>query len=110
RVNERSLECRGVRVPLAGGGPEGRDLAVGIRPEHVEVSEAAVPGAWPGELMVAEPIGSRTLLTLKEGGEETRALAEPRDWPGRARCRSGSGRASPTPRRCRPRPGASSSR
>ena len=83
QVNERSLECRGVRVPLAGGGPEGRDLAVGIRPEHVEVSEAAVPGAWPGELMVAEPIGSRTLLTLKVGGEETRALAEPRDWPGR---------------------------
>ena len=83
RAQGRHLECRGVRVPLPEG-LEGRaELAVGIRPEHVEVSEAEAPGAWPAELLVAEPIGPRSLLTFKVGGEEARALAEPREWPGR---------------------------
>ena len=83
RVEDGWFECRGARLPLPEGLEGHQDLAVAIRPEHLEVSEVEIPGAWPGELLVAEPMGARSLLTLRVGGEEARALAEPREWPGR---------------------------
>ena len=45
--------------------------------------DTSLEGGWAAQLLVSEPMGSRTLLTLKVEGEEARALAEPREWPER---------------------------
>jgi ABC-type sugar transport system ATPase subunit len=63
------------------GGPG--ELHAAIRPEDVEVSRETLEGGWPAEVIVSEPLGSRTLLTLRTGGEISRALVPPGDWSGR---------------------------
>jgi len=75
------LVCRGVRMPLPPGVPRDRELHVGIRPEDVELSVRPLNGGWPARRLVAEPLGSRVLLTLGVGEEEVRALAEAVEWP-----------------------------
>jgi multiple sugar transport system ATP-binding protein len=77
------LVVRGVRVPIPAGLRGGPRLAVGIRPEDVLVSDQPLRGGLEVTRRLAEPLGARTLLTLEAGGETTRALAEPRDWPER---------------------------
>ena len=44
--------------------------AVGIRPEHVEVSAVAMEGWTPARVWVAEELGNETLLQLKTSGDE----------------------------------------
>ncbi len=73
----------GVRLPAPDSIPAGRDLAVGIRAEDLELLDAPAPGALPARLAVSEPMGSRTLVTARVGEAEARALAAPRDWPER---------------------------
>ncbi len=73
---------RAQRVPLPRGLAAARALDLGVRPEHVAVSEEPRPGAWPAKLEVVEPLGDRALLTLRVGEETIRALAPNRDaWP-----------------------------
>ena len=75
------LACRGVRVPLPPGLPDGGELSVGVRPEDVEVSTRPLDGGWRAQVVLTEPLGARVLLTLRAGEEEARALVEPVDWP-----------------------------
>jgi ABC-type sugar transport system ATPase subunit len=70
-----------VRVPLEDRLPGGDALCAGIRPEDVEVAEQPLAGGWEGALMLAEPIGDRTLLTIRVGEGSLRALAPSRSWP-----------------------------
>jgi multiple sugar transport system ATP-binding protein len=83
RREGNQVACNGVQVPVPSGVPGGGDLCVGIRPEDVEVAVSTLEGGWAAQLLVSEPMGSRTLLTLKVEGEEARVLAEPREWPER---------------------------
>jgi multiple sugar transport system ATP-binding protein len=74
--------CRAARVPLPGRLGSVSSLDLGVRPEHVAVSTEPRPGAWPAKLELVEPLGDRTLLTLRVGEEALRALAPHRDaWP-----------------------------
>jgi multiple sugar transport system ATP-binding protein len=73
----------GLRLPAPPGIPADRDIDVGVRPEDVQVFEAPEPGTWPSELVLTEPMGPHSLLTLKAGESEARALAAPRKWPAR---------------------------
>ena len=68
----------GKRDALVGTGP----LEVGVRPEDVEVSLAGGPGYAGARLLVAEPMGNETILTLlaREARLVARAAA---DWSAR---------------------------
>jgi ABC-type sugar transport system ATPase subunit len=72
---------RGVRVPLPEGLDAAETLDLGVRPEHVRVTAEARPGAWPARLELTEPLGDRTLLTLRVGEESLRALSSESAWP-----------------------------
>ncbi|MEJ5198638.1 MAG: ABC transporter ATP-binding protein [Anaerolineae bacterium] len=43
------------------------DVWLGIRAENIEPSAAPAPAALPGRVLVAEPLGSHTLLTVRVG-------------------------------------------
>lgn len=58
-------------------------VAVGIRPEDVEVSSNPLEDGWEGERLIAEPLGAQTLLTIRVGNLTTRALVPAREWPSR---------------------------
>jgi multiple sugar transport system ATP-binding protein len=79
---EKTLALRGFELPLpAAIGGESAELYVGIRPEDVELSEAVEGGSFRGVVELAEPLGDRTLLTLRIGDETLRALGPSRSWP-----------------------------
>ncbi len=53
------------------------DLWLGIRAENIEPLTEALPGALPGRLLVAEPLGSHTLLTVQVGQAAVKVNAHP---------------------------------
>ena len=71
---------RGMSLVLPDGPAEG-ELAVGIRPEDVEVAAEALDGGLRATVLLREPAGDRLLLTLRVGEDSVRALAPPREWP-----------------------------
>ena len=73
---EQSLE-------LPEGLPGGPRLCAGIRPEDIEVADRELENGWSAERTQAELLGPTTLLSLRAGALEFRALAAPRDWPAR---------------------------
>lgn len=68
------------RSGLFPGLPAG-DLLVGIRPEELKVGEGR-----EAAVVVVEPVGSHTILTLDAGGASLRAVV-PGTWSGGATCR-----------------------
>jgi ABC-type sugar transport system ATPase subunit len=81
RVEDGVFVGRARRIELPAGLPAGAELDLGIRPEHVLVADEPQPGTWPARLEIAEPLGDRTLLTLRVGEETLRALSPHRAWP-----------------------------
>jgi len=63
-----SVDIGGAVVPLPSvRGGIGGAVVVGIRPEHIEVADSAVPGAVPADVVVLEPAGPTQLLTARVG-------------------------------------------
>jgi len=62
-----------IAVPHAGGEP-GRKVVLGIRPEHVELVRDDATGCISGQVIVTEPTGSETLVTMRIGATELQAL------------------------------------
>ena len=52
-------------------GMDGRPLLLGIRPENIRIGE----GPFRGRVMVSEPLGSHTLLTVKVGQDSLKVIA-----------------------------------
>src|SRR5690606_14690499 len=52
----------------------GREVVAGVRPEHLELAGAG----WPAEVVVVEPTGSETQLTLRMAGQVLRLLLKGR--------------------------------
>jgi multiple sugar transport system ATP-binding protein len=75
RAHEGAFVAGSLRIPLPAGLPAAGELCVGIRPEDVEVAERSLPGAWEGTVELAEPMGDRTLATIRIGDQRIRALA-----------------------------------
>ena len=48
----------------------GRQVTLGVRPEHLELAETG----WPAEAVVIEPTGSETQITARLAGHTTRIL------------------------------------
>jgi multiple sugar transport system ATP-binding protein len=69
----------GVRIPLSTGpaGTDGRDVTLGMRPEHLKVGS----GGFPAEVIVVEPTGSETLLSVRAGGSNLNCLLRERILP-----------------------------
>jgi multiple sugar transport system ATP-binding protein len=51
-----------------------RQAVLGIRPEHLEIAEAADQVAFPATVLVTEPTGSETLVVLRLGSDTLQAL------------------------------------
>ncbi|HEV8480534.1 MAG TPA: ABC transporter ATP-binding protein [Candidatus Eisenbacteria bacterium] len=76
-TTDSSLDGEGVRALAPPGLPESNEWSVCIRPEDVEVMRTRAQGAWQADVLLAEPLGGRELLTLRVGQLEFRALAAP---------------------------------
>jgi multiple sugar transport system ATP-binding protein len=61
-------------LPASPGAAQRAEIVLGIRPEDVEVAEAAAPDAIPARVGLVESLGSHTLLTLHAGPLKLRAL------------------------------------
>jgi multiple sugar transport system ATP-binding protein len=48
----------------------GRNLLLGLRPEHLEIVTPGTPGSFSGEVAVTEPTGSETLVNFRIAGDE----------------------------------------
>lgn len=66
-AGRRWIEWLGARIPLPGhhASPE-RRFMLGVRPEHIEVSPIQRPGWELVELDAVTPLGTRSLLLLKD--------------------------------------------
>jgi ABC-type sugar transport system ATPase subunit len=82
-----AFRAGGLTLPWSAGGPGGRDAWAGIRPEDVEIATKPLPGGIEAEVALAEPMGAKTLLTLRAGEVEARALVDPGTWSGRVSMR-----------------------
>jgi multiple sugar transport system ATP-binding protein len=74
-------------LPLAEGAPRlaaGREVVLGVRPEHFAVSHRArgdLAAVLPATVEVVEPAGAETMVVLRTGGREIVARYEPEDAP-----------------------------
>ncbi|NES31643.1 ATP-binding cassette domain-containing protein [Micromonospora terminaliae] len=77
RVRGDELAVAGARLPLPDGAREqvtdGERLVYGIRPEYLDYSPTAVPGALTGEVVVVENLGSVSLVSLDVPSDDTGA-------------------------------------
>ena len=67
-----------IKLPGATNGNAGRDVIVGIRPEHVTLSPGENTTALPIDLDLVEPLGSEALLHARFGEDEMVFKAETR--------------------------------
>ena len=66
------------RYDFSTGGPEGRQVELGVRPEHVVLGPAAkdMPVTAEVEIEIVEPMGSDTLVWTRYGGQSLTVRAE----------------------------------
>jgi ABC-type sugar transport system ATPase subunit len=76
RVDDGTVNAAGATFtvePVAAARGGASELEVGVRPEDVQVFEHDAPGRTRGRLLLAEPMGNETVVTLLSG--ETRVVA-----------------------------------
>ena len=78
RLTETGAKIGNSEIKLAGAiiGHAGRDVIVGIRPEHVMLSEGQETSPLPITLDLVEPLGSEALLHAHFGGDQVVFKAE----------------------------------
>ncbi len=79
----------GVRVPLPGARVReqwiGRDIDIGIRPEHLRPAPNGETGAFEAEVEVVEPVGSEVFVNLRLQRQPLIARFEPNVLPERGK-------------------------
>ena len=77
-LTESGADVGGVQIALSAStvGHVGRDVIVGIRPEHVSLEPDARTSEFPIELDLVEPLGSEALLHARRDGESLVFKAE----------------------------------
>jgi multiple sugar transport system ATP-binding protein len=75
RTDESTVRAAGATFAIASPAlaKTGDGLEVGVRPEDVQVFDQGAPGRTEGRLLLAEPMGNETIVTLLSG--ETRVVA-----------------------------------
>ncbi len=65
----------GAELPVLGLATDATgELVLGVRPEHLELVDAGTEGSVSGSVVVTEPTGSETLMTLRVGKTDLLAL------------------------------------
>jgi multiple sugar transport system ATP-binding protein len=67
-----------VSLPQRFFGYAGKQVIVGLRPEHLQPAATGAAGALEGSALVVEPLGSDTLVVFNAGGCELQARLPPR--------------------------------
>jgi len=79
----------GVGVPLDGASVReewlGRDIVVGVRPEHLRPAADSAAGAFEAEVEVVEPVGSEVFVNLRLGRQVLVARFDPHVLPERGK-------------------------
>ena len=78
------LLADGSRLPLPAGGPSawhGRELDLGVRPEHLQRAVPGEAGAFAARVDVVEPVGSEVYVNLRLGALPLVARLPPEDVP-----------------------------
>jgi multiple sugar transport system ATP-binding protein len=81
---ELLLAADGLELPLPAEtfGPltmyNGNDVTAGLRPEHLSLGQQAGPARWLMDVLLVEPLGSASLVTLGRSGQQLLALVEGR--------------------------------
>ncbi|MCL1633799.1 sn-glycerol-3-phosphate ABC transporter ATP-binding protein UgpC [Luteimonas sp. SX5] len=79
----------GMRVPLPGARVReqwiGREIDIGIRPEHLRPTSNGEAGAFEAEVEVVEPVGSEVFVNLRLGQQPLVARFEPNVLPERGK-------------------------
>jgi multiple sugar transport system ATP-binding protein len=70
------MAANGARLPVAGAqaANDGRALVYGIRPEHLDLTDASDAAGFDAEVIVVEPTGSETQLFARLGEQEIVAV------------------------------------
>ena len=55
--------------------PSPAKIEIGVRPEDVAVFTQAGPGRVPGTILLSEPMGNETIVTLESAGQRVVARA-----------------------------------
>ncbi len=77
-----AVEAAGASLPAPAGVPDGTELLLGVRPEHLRVVPASEGGAgMPAVVEIAEPLGHEVLLGLQAGDRELVARVPPEAAP-----------------------------
>jgi multiple sugar transport system ATP-binding protein len=75
----------GLRVPLRGAAIEpawlGRELAIGVRPEHLLCTDSATADAFAPLVEAVEPVGNEVFVHLRLGAQTLVARVPPVDMP-----------------------------
>lgn len=80
-----SLLLQGNLAARAGSVPDGKELILGIRPEHLRVRPQPIEGAIPVEVYVLEPQSNELILDLKLGDLIIKARNDKREFDFRPR-------------------------
>ena len=72
RLTETGAQVGDAEIKIKGSvaGPAGRDVVVGIRPEHVTLTDEGNSSALPINLDLVEPLGSEALLHARHGDDQ----------------------------------------
>jgi multiple sugar transport system ATP-binding protein len=77
-VQDDTVAAAGVRLRVDPAARGRRSVEVGVRPEDITIASDAGEGRVPGRVLVLEPMGNETIVTLESGGQRVvaRAAAE----------------------------------
>jgi multiple sugar transport system ATP-binding protein len=76
RRREVEIEGRTVQVGAQDGHRAGEDVLIGVRAENVRVTRERRTDALEADVLVVEPLGWHTVLTLALGGQTLKAQAD----------------------------------
>lgn len=71
------IKLAGGTIPAPAGAPARGHVEVGVRAEAIKVTPNPQPGTVSGEVLVAEPLGAATLLTVQVGDFQLKVQDEP---------------------------------
>ena len=74
KTGDVSISLNGYDGDAAG---ERNSVKLGLRPEHIEVSETTSPGSVPAVVDVEEPMGSDSLLWVSVAGQPVSVRVDP---------------------------------
>lgn len=77
-MTSQGIDIGGHLLTAPPGAPTSGAVRMGVRAEAVDVVPQAGPNTLPAEVLVVEPLGASTLLTVQVGGHQLKVQTEPK--------------------------------